>query len=99
VTERASSGGYLSDRPGRLAAQIGPCCGSAEAATVLLRHALFAFRGRPVMVDAPITRADLTKIVRQAGLTKQRTLLRMCRGAPVLEDPEWYQLSSGPELG
>ena len=91
--------GSIARRPGRLATQIGPCSGASELCCGLLWRELQAYRSQPVIVDIPVDKADLNAVASDAGLTVQRTLLRMYRGAPVVENPEWFQISSGAELG
>jgi len=90
---------FLFTRPGRVARQIGPVCGDADAARALLRRALAQWAGRPVFLDAPANRADLSRIARAAGLDVARDFLRMCRGREVIEDSALFHVSSGPELG
>ena len=101
-TARAPSGelaGFLFHRRGRIATQIGPACGESAAVAHLLRCALHRFRGRPVFVDIPEGNREMETLASAAGLTVARTFLRMCRGRWVLEDPDRFHLSSGPELG
>ena len=90
---------FLTRRPGRLSTQIGPGIGSRESCQWLLWRELEAYRGQPVIIDIPVDRTDLNLIAQQAGLTVQRTLLRMYRGESILENPELFQISSGAELG
>lgn len=91
--------GFLGQRAGRLATQIGPCSASSPAAERLLTEAFQAANGRRVIVDLPPERPELGELVRRAGLAVERKLLRMCRGVPVIEDSAWFQVSSGPMLG
>lgn len=99
LTEGGDVTGYLARRQGRLSAQLGPCCGSLEAAISLLHHALETSRGKSVIIDIPADRTKLIEVASEFGLTTQRTLLRMCRGPTVTEDPEFFQASYGGEFG
>ncbi|MDB5339402.1 MAG: putative acyltransferase [Planctomycetaceae bacterium] len=90
---------FLTRRPGRLSTQIGPGIGSREECSQLLEGELVAALGRPVIVDIPIDRGDLNAVAERAGLTVQRTLLRMYRGESVVENASLFQISSGAELG
>ena len=91
--------GSITRRPGRLSTQIGPCSGTSDACRGLLRSELQAHQSQPVIIDIPVDKADLNAVASEAGLTVQRTLLRMYRGAPVVENLQWFQISSGAELG
>lgn len=90
---------FLTRRPGRLSTQIGPGIGSRQECRTLLERELAAFHGRPVIIDIPVDRPDLNAVAERAGLTVQRTLLRMRRGVPVVESSDLLQASSGAELG
>ncbi len=91
--------GFLADRPGRLATQLGPCCGTEDAALALLQDALRDLGGESVIVDVPTDSVEVPALLQQAGLSVQRQLLRMCRGEPVCEDRDWFRCSYSPELG
>jgi GNAT superfamily N-acetyltransferase len=99
VSEEGKVMGYLARRQGRLSEQLGPCCGSHEAAISLLHHALETSQGKSVIVDIPTDRTKLIHVASKFGLTPQRTLLRMCRGPAVVEDPDFFQASYGGEFG
>ncbi len=90
---------FLTRRPGRISTQIGPGIGSRGECRMLLERELVASRGQPVIIDIPVDRPDLNAVVEQAGLTVQRTLLRMYRGETVVENASLFQISSGAELG
>lgn len=91
--------GFLAERPGRVAMQLGPCCGSESAALALLQDALSDPGGASVIVDVPSDSAEVPALLQRAGLSVQRELLRMCRGEPVCEDRDWFRCSYSPELG
>lgn len=91
--------GFLAERPGRVAVQLGPCSGSEDAALALLQEAMSDLGGESVIIDVPTHSVDVSELLRQAGLSVQRTLLRMCRGTPVCEDRDWFRCSYSPELG
>lgn len=91
--------GFLAERAGRVAVQIGPCCGSEDTALALLQEALSDLGGESVIVDVPTDSVEVARLLQQAGLIVQRPLLRMCRGEPVCEDRDWFQCSYSPELG
>ena len=91
--------GFLASRKGRLSTQFGPMSGTEAAAVDLLSQALANSCGQPVIADIPVHRKSLLKVARDFGLTEQRTLLRMCYGAPVEESPQRFHLSYGGEFG
>lgn len=96
--ERGAVAGFLTSRPGRLGLYVGPCCGLQPAALALFEQALCAHRGERIVVDLPVG-GVLCETAKQAGLTPERMLVRMCRGAAVQEDRNCFHLSSGPEFG
>jgi hypothetical protein len=91
--------GFLASRKGRLSTQFGPMSGTETAAVDLLSQALANSNGQPVIADIPVHRESLLRVARDFGLTEQRTLLRMCFGAPVEESPQRFHLSYGGEFG
>ena len=92
--------GYLFSRAGETAGQIGPGAATGQAdGEALLRAELTRWRGRRVLVDVPRANAAATALARAAGLAEQRSFLRMFRGEPVQDRPEWLWASSGPEKG
>ncbi len=99
INDKGHVAGFITRRLGRLSTQIGPCIGSLADAVSLLRRELEAHRGQPVIIDIPVDRIHLNAVAEQAGLTVQRSLLRMYRGEPVLENSALFQISSGAELG
>lgn len=87
-------------RPGRMAAQIGPClAASPTSGERLLRDALRRFVGQFVYVDIPVDHHAACEIARRAGLEVQRTLVRMSRGLRIHESRGQLWSSSGPEKG
>jgi GNAT superfamily N-acetyltransferase len=91
--------GYLTARRGLRAWQIGPCIATAEAGPLLLADALHRFRGRGVFVDIPLSHESAIAVMRRAGLSQQRSLLRMCLGEPVVERVQQMWAAFGPEKG
>ena len=91
--------GYVTVRQGSDALQIGPCIATADAAEALLADAAHRYAGQRVYVDVPVSNRAADLFAEQFGLEPQRTLMRMCRGADVVEDTAKLWASSGPELG
>ncbi len=91
--------GYLLARAGANATQIGPCIADDLAGPLLLNHALTHHAGSPAYIDIPQAHVTASALARQQGLTVQRELLRMCRGARIDERVDCLWASSGPELG
>jgi predicted N-acetyltransferase YhbS len=91
--------GYLTMRHGSGAVQLGPCIANAEGGERLLGDAYSRLAGARVYLDVPCAHDRAVRFAEAAGLESQRTLTRMCRGAPVCEDTERLWASSGPELG
>jgi GNAT superfamily N-acetyltransferase len=89
--------GLMTIRRGRQAVQLGPCLG--EAAASLLADACRRHAGRRAYLDVPDDNQTAARIATGWGLTRQRQLLRMFRGEPVIERIEWLFASSGPEKG
>ena len=65
----------------------------------LLIEARRTYAGQAVVIDVPAGHAPAQALVRAAGLTVQRSLMRMRRGAELDEDPARLWASSGPEKG
>jgi GNAT superfamily N-acetyltransferase len=100
VVRRAGrSLGYLTVRPGTRALQISPCVGGAEAGPLLLADAWHRHAGERVFLDIPAGNGRAVALAEAQGLTVQRTLLRMCRGAMIQERVADLWASSGPEKG
>ena len=91
--------GFMASRPGANARQIGPCLAEAAAGPSLFQDALDRHAGEPVFIDIPLAHAAATEIAVSRGLSPQRTLTRMCRGAEVCEDLTRLWASSSPEKG
>jgi len=92
--------GYLLTRPGSNATQIGPCGAIDEASGLaLFDDAAHRFAGQRIFIDIPISNVAATAWAKRAGLTVQRTFIRMCRGALANDRVEWLWASSGPEKG
>jgi len=92
--------GYACTRPGRLAAQVGPCVAtSSSAGRILLAHSLNLYRGQPVFVDIPTEHQCAVETVTAFGLKPARVFTRMCRGAEAVEQLDHLWASSGPEKG
>jgi hypothetical protein len=99
VCESGRVVGFSSVRPGARAFQIGPCLASRQAGTQLLDSVRAAFGGRPVFMDIPTGNMEAVRWAIAAGLTRQRPLLRMCRGPSPGDWIEALWASSGPEMG
>jgi GNAT superfamily N-acetyltransferase len=91
--------GFLTARVGARAVQIGPCVATAEAGPLLLGDAWHRLAGQRVFIDIPNANAAARRVAEAQGLTVQRPLTRMSRGAPVSERVELLWASSGPEKG
>lgn len=92
-------GGYWTARPGRKAIRLGPCIGTASAGPALLADAWHRHAGQFVAIDVPLVNEVASQWIEAHGLTVQHTLMRMCRGLPVVEQVEYLWASSGPEKG
>jgi GNAT superfamily N-acetyltransferase len=92
--------GYAAMRLGTRAVQIGPVVArSAAAGRALLDAALGRCAGRQVFIDVPDDNADALRWTAEHGFSAQRPLVRMSRGAPPGDRPEWLWASFGPEKG
>jgi GNAT superfamily N-acetyltransferase len=92
--------GFLASRPGARAWYVGPClAAAADVGRLLLADAWQRHAGRAVFVDIPVTHEAATRAAAARGLTVQRQLTRMCRGAVVCERVEALWASGGPEKG
>lgn len=93
--------GYCLGRVGSRFDQIGPLVGRSEKlAKSLFLKALVQTEGKPVVLDTFTDRSEWTSLLRDLGFEFQREFYRMARGesVPMLK-PEWYWLSTGPEIG
>jgi GNAT superfamily N-acetyltransferase len=91
--------GFQVTRLGARATYLGPCIASPEAGPLLLHDAWHRYSGQHVFLDIPAANEAATRLAEAQGLTVQRHLTRMCRGAPVCERLDWLWASSGPEKG
>ena len=91
--------GFCGTRPGTRALQIGPCLARAAAGRPLLDDILQHYGHRQVFIDIPDDNEPAVRWALETGLTKQRPLLRMCRGRALDERVADLWASSGPEMG
>ncbi len=91
--------GYWTARPGKKTIRIGPCIATASAGPLLLADACHRHAGQRVSIDVPVANEAAVQWLESHGLTAQHTLMRMCRGTPVVEQVECLWASSGPEKG
>ena len=92
--------GYLLDRPGSRATQIGPAVAlDADSGLALLNDAAQRLAGQRVLLDIPVQNQPAIAWAEAAGLTAQRTFLRMRRGPAIIDQPQQIWASSGPEKG
>jgi GNAT superfamily N-acetyltransferase len=91
--------GYVIDRPGTDAVQLGPWIAGPDAGPLLFLDAGARLEGKSLYVDIPSSHAAATALARACGLTSQRTFVRMHRGEPLVEQAGLIWGSSGPELG
>jgi GNAT superfamily N-acetyltransferase len=100
LVRRGAVEGFVTERVGANAVQIGPCLAlSEETGRRLLADVRHRHAGRPVFIDVAADNPAAVRAVAELGLTVQRPLLRMCRGEPVVEDLPRMWASSGPEKG
>jgi GNAT superfamily N-acetyltransferase len=99
VLEGGQPVGFVAERPGRRAVQVGPCIAGSEAGPRLLAEACRRRAGQRVFIDIPVPNEPATGLAQALGLTVQRHLTRMCRGTPRCERLDWLWASSGPEKG
>jgi GNAT superfamily N-acetyltransferase len=91
--------GFLTERPGTEALQIGPCVATAEAGPLLWLDAFERHAGQRAFLDVPEGNRNALTLAAERGLTVQRQLVRMCRGVSLVEDTGALWASSGPEKG
>jgi GNAT superfamily N-acetyltransferase len=91
--------GYVTSRPGAAARQIGPCMADISAGERLLIDSIARHVGEKLYVDVPADNAPAVHCMERLDLAVHRTLTRMCRGNPVVEDVPRLFASSGPEKG
>ncbi len=92
---------YAFGRQGSRWEQIGPLTATRpEDATALAQTALAALRGRPALMDVPLSQTAFIDKWIQAGFSEQRRFLRMVRGAPGSTGlPDTIFAAGGPEIG
>jgi GNAT superfamily N-acetyltransferase len=92
--------GYSSARLGSHARQIGPVVAlDAVSAAALLGATLQDHFGYQIYQDIPLTNRLAISWADAQGLRIQRRFIRMYRGEPVVDHPDWIWASSGPEKG
>lgn len=92
--------GYLMDRPGSRATQIGPAIARDEASGLaLFNDAARRLAGQPVLLDIPTDNRPAIGWAEAAGLKVQRTFLRMRRGPALVDYRQQIWAGSGPEKG
>lgn len=92
--------GYLMDRTGSYAVQIGPAVALDEASGLtLLNEATRRLAGQTVMIDVPVDNRPAIAWAEAAGLKAQRKFLRMRRGPAIADQRQQIWASSGPEKG
>jgi hypothetical protein len=91
--------GFLAARPGANAWQIGPCLANPNAGELLFADARFQFVDKRVFIDVPVENERASTQAKNMGLSPNRHLLRMIRGAALLEKVDHLWASSGPEKG
>lgn len=92
--------GFVLQRQGELAVQIGPLGATNEAtAEHLLRNSLDRTCGRRTYVDLKSGDVALSLVLQSAGLGVKRTFQRMTLGTKITEFDTSTWISSGPEKG
>ena len=91
--------GYVTMRDGANAVQVGPCVATPEVGAGLLGDALDRCAGRRVFVDIACDNIGAVRLAESAGLTIQRSFMRMRRGEPVSDNVTALWAGSGPEKG
>lgn len=96
-----STWGYIFGRTGTKFNYIGPAsAGTTEAAKGLIAAALEPFHSKPVAIDIPADKTELTAWLESIGFIKQRDFTRMYLGKnPYPGKPEFQFLIGGPEFG
>jgi GNAT superfamily N-acetyltransferase len=90
---------YAAFRPGSRARHIGPCLGEAAGCRQLIGTLCQLLRCDVVFMDVPVDHAEANGLAASIGLTPQRRLTRMGRGARIHELLDQYWCSFGPEKG
>lgn len=97
--EGANPTGFMASRAGTRAVHLGPCIAAPDASPLLFLDAWGRYAGQRVFVDIPVLNTAATRAAEAQGLTVQRYLTRMCRGAPPGGRPDWLWAGFGPEKG
>jgi GNAT superfamily N-acetyltransferase len=92
--------GFMAARPGSQAMHLGPCIAPPHVSPLLFTDAWGRYPGQRVYVDIPLQNVAATRLAEAQGLTVQRYLTRMSRGAPQAEARlDWLWATFGPEKG
>ena len=99
--DKGEIAGYCLGRTGSRFDQIGPLVARGrEQAEALFREALSQTEEKPIVIDTFTDRIEWTGLLKDLGFELQREFYRMARGKSVpMPKPEWYWLSTGPEIG
>jgi GNAT superfamily N-acetyltransferase len=96
---REGVSGFMAARAGSRAIQLGPCIATFDAGPRLFVDAWSRYPGQRLFLDIPVANEAATRAAETAGLSVQRHLTRMCRGAPRCEQLDVFWASFGPEKG
>jgi ribosomal protein S18 acetylase RimI-like enzyme len=99
VTHASKLASFVAIRRGSKALQVGPCIANDQTGPQLLRDVCHRYAGQPAYIDVPVNNRPAIAFVQGLGLTVQRELTRMCRGAYVIENVAELWASTGPEKG
>ena len=92
--------GFVLQRPGEIAVQVGPLGATNEAtAELLLRHSLSRTCGLRTFVDLRSDSSGLISLLQSAALGTKRAFQRMTLGNKIAEPGASTWVSSGPEKG
>lgn len=100
VGESEDVGGFLIERRGSEALQVGPAiAGCDKVGQALLLDSFQRNAGHVVYVDIPADHQEAVDVARLVGLRPQREFSRMCLGQPCHERIDGLWAGSGPEKG
>ncbi|OYW16752.1 MAG: hypothetical protein B7Z55_13930 [Planctomycetales bacterium 12-60-4] len=99
VTRDGVLQGFCAHRPGSHAVYIGPAVADGESGAAVLQAAFRHFAGETAIIDIPDNHMAARELAVSHGLSAQRPLLRMTRGATVDDCPQMLWASSGGEKG